>query len=297
MDKAIPFFEHAVEKDPSYALAYAGLGDCYTILGSYGFASPREAYEKAQAAVKKALAIDDRVAEAHTTLARFLFIYEGTWEKCEREFRRALELNPSDVQAWCWYSVFLALIGRDEEAVAKVMKAVELDPLSPYPHAVAGVTYLCGGDDQEAIAACQKALEMDPDHSVALWSLGLAYGRAGEYDQAVEVLTRSAELAGRASFYVGLLAWAFAVAGREQEARMVLAELHERAKKEYAAPVNFAFVHSGLRENDQALEWLKRAEKEEHSAFRIWLRFPILDNMRDDLRFRDLLRRSGLPTS
>ena len=131
---------------------------------------------------------------------------------------------------------------------------------------------------------------------MALWLLGQAHGRAGHYEQAIEVLTRLAELTGRASFYITRLGWAFGMAGRDEEAREILAELHERAKREYVAPVIFAVVHSGLRENDQAMEWLKRAE-EERGAFRILLPLPSFDNVRDDSRFRDLLRRTGIPTS
>ena len=291
---AVAFYEQAVALDPSYALAHAGRGDCYTILGLYGFIPPNEAYEKVQSAVRKALDVDENIAEAHTTLARFLWMYDGSLEEAEREFLRALELNPSEVQALCWYAMFLAPAGRWEEAIAKSMKAIEVDPLSAYTNAVEGVVYtFYGGSSPKAIEALKRALEIDPDHSVALYVSGMAYGRAGEHDRAIEALTRVSEISGRATCYLGLLGWAFGNAGREDEARSLLEELHERSKSEYVGPMLFAFIHSGLRENDQAMEWLSRAI-EERSPVRIWLHFPLFDNLRDDPRFPELLHRLGL---
>ena len=174
------------------------------------------------------------------------------------------------------------------------MKAIEVNPLSAYTNAVEGTMYtLYGGATPKAIEAFKRALEIDPDHSVALCYGGLAYGRAGEHDRAIEALTRVSEISGRATYYLGLLAWAFGNAGREDEARSLLEELHERSKSEYVGPVIFACIHSGLRENDQAMEWLSRAV-EERSPIRVWLYFPLFDNLRDDPRFPELLRRFGL---
>ena len=291
---AVAFYEQAVALDPSYALAHAGRGDCYTLLGVYGFIPPNEAYEKIQSAVRKARDVDENIAEVHTTLARFLWLYDGSLEEVEREFLRALELNPSEVQALCWYALFLAVADRWEEARAKSMKAIEVDPLSAYTNAIEGVMYtFYGGSSPKAIEALKRALEIDPDHSVALYVSGMAFGRAGEHDQAIEALTRVSEISGRATYYLGLLAWSFGNAGREDEARSLLKELHERSKVEYVSRMIFACIHSGLRENDQAMEWLSRAV-EERSPIRVWLYFPLFDNLRDAPRFPELLRRLGL---
>lgn len=289
--KAIPFFEQAVALDPGYALAHAGLGDCYAVLGLYGFVPPAQAYAKVEVSIQKALAVDDEFAEVHTTLARLLWIYDGTMDECEREFRRAIELNPSDIQAWCWFALFLAVLRRSDEAISSSKQAMELDPLSPYPlsiHAI--VLAMRSGESEETISVSRKALEIDPDHSVALWTLGQGYSRAGEHERAIEVLTRLMELTGRASFYLGLLGWAFGTAGKIDEARSVLAELQQRAASEYVAPVVIAYTYAALGEYDQAMEWLRRAEKE-RSPFRALLAFPTFDGMRDHPPFRELWER------
>ena len=291
---AVAFYEEAVALDPSYALAHAGRGDCYTLLGAYGFIPPDEAYEKVQSAVRQALDVDEDIAEAHTTLARFLYMYDGSLEEAEREFLRALELNPSEVQALCWYSLYLATAGRWEEAKAKIMNAIEVDPLSAYTNAVEGVMYtFYGGSSPKAIEALKRALEIDPDHSVALYIIGMAFGRAGEHERAIAALTRVSEISGRATYYLGLLAWAYGDAGREDEARSLLEELHERAKSEYVGPMIFAGIHGGLREKDQTMEWLARAV-EDRSPIRVWLEFPLFDDLRDDPRFLKLQHRLGL---
>ena len=137
--KAVDFYEQAVTIEPSYALAHAGRGDCYTMLAIYGAIPPREAHEKIDSAVEKALDVDRNLAEAHTTRARFLWMFDGSLEESERNFLRALELSPSDVQAWCWYAWFLAAFGRWDEAMAKAKMAIEVDPLSPYTHAQVGI--------------------------------------------------------------------------------------------------------------------------------------------------------------
>ncbi len=174
------------------------------------------------------------------------------------------------------------------------MLAIEVDQLSDYTNTTEGIMYsMYGGAPPKAIEAFKRALEIDPDHSVALYFSGMAYGRAGEHELAIEALTRVSEITGRVTFYLAILAWAFGNAGREDEARSLLDELHERSKSEYVGPMLFAFIHSGLRENDQAMEWLSRAI-EERSAMRIWLYFPMFDNLRDDPRFPELLHRFGL---
>lgn len=293
--QAVDFYEQAVTIEPSYALAHAGRGDCYTMLAAYGFIPPREAYEKIEEALEKALAVDRNLAEAHTTRARFLWMFHGSLEEAEREFSRALGLNPSEVQAWCWYAVFLATAGRWEEAMAKAKMAIEVDPLSPYTHSQVGIANLFyvgfhGGEPTTAVDALEKAAAMDPDHTVAHYTLGLAYGRARRHDRAIAALSRVVELTSRTTYYLAVLAWAYGIAGRSDEARFLLAEIHDRAEKEYVGPMVFAFIHCGLGENDQALEWLLRAERE-RAPMRVWLAFPLFDNLRNDSRFEELLGR------
>lgn len=293
--KAVEYYEQAVAIDPSYALAHAGRGDCYTLLSVYGAIPPRDAHHAIETAVATALSVDPDLAEAHTTRARFLWVFDGSLEEAEREFLRALELNPSEVQAWEWYAHLLATTGRLDEAVAKARMAAEIDPLSPYAHAQEGIAKLFydgfyGGQTSDAVEVLERAAAMDPDNTVARYTLGLAYGRTHQHDRAIEALSRVVELTGRATYYLAVLAWAYGNGGLADEARTLLEEIQQRAGKEYVGPMIFAFIHAGLREVDAAMEWLSHAERE-RSPIRVWLGLPLYDNLRADLRFEALVDR------
>jgi len=224
-----------------------------------------------------------------------LWVFDGSLEEAEREFLRALELNPSEVQAWEWYAHLLATTGRLEEAVSKARMAVEIDPLSPYAHSQEGIAKLFyggfyGGQTTNAVEVLERAAAMDPDNTVARYTLGLAYGRTHQHDRAIEALSRVVELTSRTTYYLGVLAWAYGNARRAEDARNLLEEIEERAGKEYVGPMIFAFIHAGLREADPAMEWLSRAERE-RSPMRVWLGLPLYDNLRDDPRFERLVDR------
>jgi serine/threonine-protein kinase len=294
--RAVEYYEQAVAIDPAYALAHAGRGDCYTMLAVYGAIHPRDAYEKIEAAVEQALAVDGELAEAHTTRARFLWMFDGSVDEAEREFLRAIELNPFEVQAWCWYTHLLAAAGRWDEAMAKAEMAIEIDPLSPYTHSQVGIGALFyegfhGRAPTSAVAALDQAAAMDPNHTVAHYTLGMALGRAGEHERAIEALSRVVELTSRTTYYLAILAWAYGIAGRTDEARSLLAEIHERAENEYVGPMLFAFIHGGLGEKDEAMEWLLRAEKE-GSPIRVWLGLPLYDRLRGEPPFDALVART-----
>ena len=291
---AVPFFQQAVEKDPSYALAHAGLADCYTMLGVYGFLPAKEAREKAAAAAARAIALDDGVAEGHTALARLRLGYDCRFDEAEREFQRAVELNPADVQARVWYGLHLALVGRHPEAEAQFRRAKELDPVSSYVNFAVAIAHLWTEANEEAIAECEKALETDPDFTGALWVLGLACARVAQPERAIQVLEKLAGLTRRAPFYLGLLAWAYGRAGRDKEARALLEELRRRADHEYVAPVSFAVLLSGLGDTDGVFEWLERI-LEERDCLVFFVKLPVFDSVREDPRFHDVLRRLGFP--
>ncbi len=290
---ALPFFEEAVKEDPSYGLAHAGIGDCYSILGLYGFLPPKEAHEKATAAIARALAIDEGIAEAHTTLGRFRLLFDHAWGEAEKEFQRALQLNPSDIQAYCWYGLCLATLGRSDEAVAQVEKARKLDPLSPYVSMVLMFVLTFGNRNEEAIREGERTLELDPDFAIGFYVLGSTLTRVGRYDRAVELLEKAAAVTGRASFYLGFLGWAYGRAGRENDARGVLSELEERAKETYVAPTFFVCIHAGLGEDDRVFHYLELA-RESGSPLGIWTKFPIFDTVRSDPRFKRMTASIGL---
>jgi serine/threonine-protein kinase len=291
--KALPFFEQAVKEDPSYVLAHAGIGDCYTILGLFNYIAPDEARKKAGEAVRRGLTIDDGVAEAHTTLARFRFLFDLAWDDAEREFKRALELNPADIQAHCWYAMLLACLRRDQEAIGQMKKAQELDPLSPYVSAVLTLVFVYVNRIESAVREGERCLELEPDFVLGSCFLAGALSRV-QPGRSIELLERVAELTGRASFYLGLLGSGYGVAGREDEARNLLAELHERASSAYVAPILSAFIHAGLGESDLALDYLHEARAGGAplgNLMSLW----VWDRVRSDPRFVSVMKSMGLP--
>jgi len=294
LQKGIEFFERAIEKDPAYALAYAGLADSYNMLPLYARVRPAEASQKARAAAEKALAIDDSLAEAHSSLAHMLDRAEWDWERAEREFRQAIQLNPGYATAHQWYGVLLSAVGRFEEALAEVRRAWQADPLSlPVNTEVARVLYLARRWD-EAIGEYRKALEMDQNFSPAHTWLGAAHIQKGEHQQAIAELQKALQLSEEDTYATGLLGQAYARAGQRNEAFRIRDTLVQQAKQQYVSGYAFAAVCTGLGDKDQALAWLGKAY-EERSA---WLHYakvePWLDPLRPDPRFQDLLRRMRL---
>ncbi len=295
--QAIKYFEEAIDADPTYALAYVGLADCYALLGiaEYGAMPPREAMPKAKSAALKALEIDDRLAEAHTSLAHVLGFYQWDWTAAEREFTRAIELNPRYHFAHHWYAIFLAAMRRFDEAIASELRALEIEPLSLVVNKNVGTIYYYARQYDRAFEQYRKALELDPDFARTHFFLGMAYEVTERPDRALEEYRRGLSLSGGSVVVHCTLACALAEAGRIAEAREILDDLTARGREQYVPAFNLALIRLGLGEVDRAFEYLERAY-DERSSWLVSLTIePLLDRIRDDPRFANLVRRVGLP--
>jgi len=293
-DKSIEYFNQAIDKDPGFALAYAGLANCY-VVRNYP-QPPREKMPKARAAAMRALELDETLAEAHTSLARVLALYDWDWPAAEKEFRRAIELNPRYEVAHEWYGGYFELMGRPDESIAERKKAQELDPLSLPINAELGLAFYFARDYDKAIEQFKKTLEMDPKFPLATDQLPTVYGQKGMYDQAIAEYQKGTMLRGDAEWSSPMagLGYVYALSGKKKEAQAVLDELKQRSRQEYVPADSIALVYTALGEKDQAFAWLEKAYEER--AFKMaWLKVePQWDSLRSDPRFTDLLRRLGL---
>jgi TolB-like protein/tetratricopeptide (TPR) repeat protein len=290
-------FEEALQLDPSYAPAHAGVADSYIVDGGrYLDEPPNVAYGRAREAALRALELDESLAEAHTSLAAVLTDYDWEWSGADREYLRALELNPNYATAQSWYAEHLSRMGRPDEAIAKARRALELDPVSIFSSMlVAWILYFARRYD-EAIDQAQATLELDPDYATALRILGWAFEETERYDEAIAVHRRACDLTNRRPNFAAQLGRAYAIAGRTTEARAVLAKLTDSTADSYVSALDLTIIHTALGDHEQAFECLERAF-EEHSDHLPYLAVnPRLDALRDDPRLDNLLRRMGLPT-
>jgi serine/threonine protein kinase/tetratricopeptide (TPR) repeat protein len=294
--KAIEYFQQAVEKDPSYALAFAGLADSYVLLGWNSYLPPKEAFPKGKAAAMSALQLDPELAEAHTPLAALLWLHDWRWEEAQTEFKRSLELGPNYPTANHWYAEYAMTMGRHGESMATVKNGQELDPLSLIINVAVGWGFYLARRYDEAIEQLRRTIELDPNYPVTYWILGLLLRKTGCYELAITEGEKAVKLSGGSPLMRAALAHTFGTAGRTKEALQMLDDLTTLAKQKYVAPYFFAGIHIGLGENDRAIEYLEKSY-EEHSHWLIYLHMdPSMDHLRDNPRFEDLLRRVGLPT-
>jgi len=294
--KAIESFEEAIKLDSEYALAYAGLADCYCLASIYGAAPPKAVMPRAKAAALKALDLDDGLAEAHTSLAAALVWFDWDWEESEREFKRAIELNPHYAVAHHWYgSVLLAAQGRFDEALASEMRALELEPLSLVINSNLGFICYQAGRFDEAMRHLIRTLEMDDNFVYARFHLGLCHAHLGGYDNAIAELERAMEQSGgRGALIQAALGYAYGVAGRSDEALGILAQLQTFPMNRDVSPFYLAMIYSGLGQKDQALKWLESAYEERYNWL-VWLRTEqMFESLRGEKMFIDLARRIGL---
>ncbi len=298
--KAIEYFQQAIRKDPGYAAAYAALADSYSLQGASLAATepPKEAAEKAKAAARKALELDDTSAEAHAALGRILHFHDWDWGGAEKEFQRALELNPGYSVAYHWYSLFLHDLGRMDEAQAMIRRARQLDPVNPNIRRVDGMYLGETGQYDRAIEELQAAIELDPSHFNTRVSLGFVYERMGRYEEAIAVLRKADELSGGLPQTRSGLGYLYAVSGKTAEAEKILQELMALPARR-RNPLAIAFLCVALGDKEEALMWLEQAYRERESSI-LLLRTSYFDPLRSDPRFQDLLRRiygtSGLPS-
>jgi serine/threonine-protein kinase len=294
LEKGIELFKQAIAIDETYALAWAGLADCYIILGWYRHLPSLEAYTKTVSAASSAVAIDDSMAEAHTSLAYARFMYGWDWEGAERGFRSAIERNPCYPVARHWYAEFLMSMGRFAEAIEQIDIARDLDPLSLTIGFGVGWAQYFVGRYEEAIEHYEKTLERDPDLVLAPWFLGPAFVQAGEYDRAIDVYQDWIPRVQRRAGLVALLAHAYAVSGRREDALETVARLERGRGQEPVSPDYLALVYTGLGDFDRAFEYLDEA-----LAQRVWyLVFlkvdPAFAPLRADPRCDELLKEIGL---
>ena len=294
---ALEYFRRAIETDPAFAPAHAGLADAYAVLGSWeaGMLPPKEAAPKARSAALKALEIDDGLAEAHTSLAYVSLHYDWDWPAAERGFKRALELSPSYVHAHHWYGHYCMAMGRAEEALSAGLRALELDPLDHIINVHMAWHYWLAREPERALEQCAATMEVEPGSPWAHYFAGLTYEQKGMHDEAVREFRAAGGLSSITSTATAGMGHACGLAGRLDQADKVLSKLKRRLADGYVPSYDLAVVYIGLGQGDEALTWLERAY-EERSSWMSYLNVePRLDPLRAEDRFTALVRNVGLP--
>ncbi len=294
--KSLDYFQQAIAADPGYARAYAGLADAYIMAGSYGFSimPPREAMPKAEAAIQKALEIDDTLAEAHASLAYIKFTYDWDWVGAEQEFRKSIALNPLYDTAHHWYSHELMALGRPQEALAEARRALEISPSDTVMNEHMGWTYLMMRNYDQAIPAAHKALEMDPDFLLAHRVTALAYMYEGNYPQALEEFQKAVDLTHGDPVARAYLARGYAYSGERDKAQQTIDDLVRLSQLQYIPPTEIAADYAALGNTDSAMQWLEKAYNERASALPYIKVDRAYDPLRSDPRFIDLLHKLNL---
>jgi TolB-like protein/DNA-binding winged helix-turn-helix (wHTH) protein/Tfp pilus assembly protein PilF len=293
LKKALEYFHQAVAIEPNYALAYAAIAECYLPSAYLGYSPPNEALPKARTAAVRALEIDEALAEAHSALAAEKEFYEWDWAGAEKEFQRAIELNPGYATAHSWYAQYLVSTGRMQEALAESKHALQFDPFSLVINlGFAHRLYWMRQYDQ-AIDQGRKTLSLDPSYSPETWSVALAYEQKGQCDGAIATL-RIVKSSQRNAFTLASFGHIYALCRNASAARAIIRELEGRSQKEYVDPYAVALVYAGLEQNDEAFAWLQKASQQHSPLFTFLEVEPMLDPLRIDPRFQELLRRVGL---
>jgi DNA-binding winged helix-turn-helix (wHTH) protein/tetratricopeptide (TPR) repeat protein len=289
--KGVGQFEEAIAHDPQYALAYAGIADCYNLLCGYGALPPREGYPRARQAAERALELDEGLAEAHTSVAYAGLHFYWDWSAAEREFGRALSLNANYATAHQWYGSYLAALGRFEDAIAEIEHALKLDPLSLMINADRGWLLFFARQYDRAIDQLRKTIEMEPNFPLAHWLLGMSREQLGQIEEAVPAFRKAVSLSQDIPFALASLGHALARSGNRDEAHAVLGQLSDLSDRRYVSPHSVATVHVGLGRTSEALEWLNRAA-DERSNWMIFLNVdPVFDPLRSEPEFEQIIRR------
>lgn len=296
LTNAITYFQQAIQTDPTYAPSYSGLADCYSLLGSapYTALPPRDAFPKAEAAARKALEIDETLAEAHVSLGYSELVYERNFPEAEKEFKRALQLRPTYATAHQYYGYYLTAMGRVDDAIAERKQAQELEPASPLFNSALGEAYYHARNFDLTIAQNKKSLILDPSYAIALINLGRAFEQKKMYPEALQAFQRILAFVPDDPVLLALIAHDYAVSGRKTEARAIIARLQQMSATRYVPSLYIALIYTGLNEKNEAFRWLNKAF-DEHCEYLVYLPTePLADPLRNDPRFAQLLRRLGL---
>ncbi|MBM3749171.1 MAG: tetratricopeptide repeat protein [Acidobacteria bacterium] len=294
LQTSIGHFEQAIAADPEYGAAHAGLADAYALLASYGVVAPREVMPKARSAARRALALDDSHAEAHTSLGFILSFYDWDWDGAEREYQRAIELDPGYPTARQWYSGYLRAVGRLGESLSQMKQAQDLDPLSLAGGRDMGRIYASMRKFDQAIEQYRRVLELDPNLPSAYLHLGMAYEGKRMHEEAVAAFEKARSLPGGNPLALGALGYGYALSGNRRDAEKLVDELGALSTRRYVSPMSRAFIYIGLGDKSRSFEWLERA-RQDHDPWMTWLNAePVFDPLRDDPRFGILLKTIGL---
>ena len=294
--KSIQYYEQAVAADPNYAPAYAGLADAYALLGSSpnDDLPPDQAMPKAKLAAQKALQLDDSLAEAHASFAYINMVYDWNWPSAEKEFRRAIELNPNYAGAHEWYAEFLAARGRESEALSEMKRARDADPLLVLMHAAVAEALYYSRRYDDVISQCQQTFELDPDYPLAHFHLGRAYVAKKMYPEAIAEYQKAQASLGETPAIVMAIGYANAKAGNRTAAHQALDELQAQSKRRYVPALYFGAIYTGLGDTDAGMSWIEKAYRE-HSDYLIYLNVdPMADTLRSSPRFQAILQKVGI---
>ncbi len=294
INKALDFFQQAIEKDSAYAVAYSGLADCFNALGFYSALSPNESFPKAKAAALQAIEIDETLAEAHTSLAYARLYFDWDWLSAESSFKKAKELNNAYAITPHWYAEYLAAMDRLNEALAEKRKASRLDPISMIINTTIGWMFYFARQYDQAIEQIKKVFEIDPNFIPAHFWLAQAYEQKGMYQEAISEFQKAVTLSRNSTYTITSLAHAFAASGDNAKAKELLNQLKELSKEKYVSAYEIAEIYVGLGEKDLAFEWLQKAFDERSRALVFLKVEPRLDSIREDPRFNALLIKMNL---
>ncbi len=295
-NKGREYFQQAIDRDPTYALAYSGLADCYSLLAEYGYVSPKESYPRAREAAQKALEVDETLAEGHASLAWVKTFYDWDRSGGEKEFQRAIELNPGYATAHFWHSLALGSMGRSEEAIAEQKRALELDPLSLIINRVLALDFYNARHYDQAIEQEKLTLEMDPNFAFVHMQLGQSYLQKSMYKEGIAEMEKELVVSPRHPYALSGLGYAYALAGKRADAQKMLDQLNAISEQKYVPAISRVGVYVGLAEKEKAFEWLEKAYEDRSigNSFSTIKMDPIYDPLRSDPRFAALLRRMNL---
>ena len=294
LKKAIEQFKIATDRDPNYALAFVGLGECYVLLTEYAGTPTSETLPQAKTYAERALSLDGQLAEPHAILGQ-VNRQLWQWAESEKEYKRAIEINPNYPTAYHWYSILLKDLGRNDEAATMIKRAHELDPLSSAISTNISELYQLQNNHDASIETSLKIIELDPNFAAAYEILGISYVIKGRNAEAIAAVEKAAELSKRAGVTLGSMGYVYAAAGKRAEAIAVIKELEEKYARKEAIGLDVAAVYAGLGDKDKAFEWLEKDFQTRNGKLAVMRWETPYKPLRDDPRYKDLLKRIGLP--